>query len=116
VPAIPDNFFSLPGDYNHNGIVDTTDYTVWRDSLGQIGLGLATDGNVSGQIDAGDCDVWKANFLAITGSGSVASADAAIPEPVTLVLTLLGALLYGLVDARPTILLASWGETPTGAG
>jgi hypothetical protein len=24
----------LAGDYNHNGIVDAADYTVWRDTLG----------------------------------------------------------------------------------
>jgi hypothetical protein len=31
----------LAGDYNHNGIVDAADYTVWRDTLGQTGAGLA---------------------------------------------------------------------------
>ena len=25
----------VPGDYNDDGIVNTADYTVWRDSLGQ---------------------------------------------------------------------------------
>ena len=29
--------YVLPGDYNHNGIVDAADYVVWRNSLGQIG-------------------------------------------------------------------------------
>ena len=28
---------TIVGDYNHNGIVDAADYTVWRDTLGQTG-------------------------------------------------------------------------------
>ena len=47
----------LPGDYNHNGIVDAADYVVWRDTLGQSGTGLAADGNGNHQIDSGDYDV-----------------------------------------------------------
>ena len=35
----------LDGDYNANGVVDAADYTVWRDSLGQTGMGLAADGD-----------------------------------------------------------------------
>ena len=31
----------LVGDYNDDGTVDAADYTVWRDSLGQTGSGLA---------------------------------------------------------------------------
>ena len=52
----------LPGDYNKDGIVDTADFTVWRNTLGQIGTGLAADGNASGTIDAGDYNVWKSHF------------------------------------------------------
>ena len=60
----------LVGDYNHNGVVDAGDYTVWRDTLGQMGDGLAADGNFSGTIDSGDYDVWKANFGLHAGIGS----------------------------------------------
>ena len=35
---------TLSGDYNGNGIVDADDYTVWRDTFGQIGSGLDADG------------------------------------------------------------------------
>ena len=28
---------TLAGDYNRNGVVDAADYTVWRNTLGQIG-------------------------------------------------------------------------------
>ena len=39
----------LPGDYNHNGVVDAADYIVWRNSLGQsIAAGTGADGNGDG--------------------------------------------------------------------
>jgi hypothetical protein len=44
----------VPGDYNGNGIVDAADYTVWRDSLGQTGTGLAADGDGNGVVDQAD--------------------------------------------------------------
>ncbi len=46
--------FAPTGDYNFNGVVDAADYVVWRDTLGQSGVGLAADGNGDSQIDAAD--------------------------------------------------------------
>ncbi len=66
VDAIP-----IPGDYNHDGVVDAADYLLWRLTLGQSGNNLAADGNNNRQIDDGDYDVWRARF------GSVAT----IPIP-----------------------------------
>jgi hypothetical protein len=69
-------------------MVDASDYVVWRNSLGQAGPGLAADGNGDGKIDPGDYDVWRANFGKTAGSGAVVASverlSAAIPEPVTL--------------------------------
>jgi hypothetical protein len=77
----------VAGDYNHNGVVDAADYTVWRDSLGQSGGGLAADGNGNGTVDAGDYTVWLTNFGNHAGSGAGVSAIAAVPEPsVTMLL------------------------------
>src|SRR5262249_37752356 len=84
---------ALPGDYNHNGIVDAADYTVWRDSLGRTGAGLAADGNINGVVDAGDYTVWKSHFGAHAGSGAGSSTDAAVPEPATLLMLLAGILM-----------------------
>jgi autotransporter-associated beta strand protein len=82
-----------PGDYNQDGIVDAADYTVWRDTLGQSGTGLAADGNQNDQIDAGDYDVWRAHFGQTVGSGSGASANTTVPEPATLEMLLMGMLV-----------------------
>jgi T5SS/PEP-CTERM-associated repeat protein len=89
---------ALPGDYNHNGVVDAADYTVWRDTLGHTGSGLAADGNINGMIDAGDYSVWKSHFGTHAGSGAGGSTSAAVPEPATIALAMIAA---ALLWARP---------------
>jgi hypothetical protein len=72
----------LQGDYNRDGAVDAADYTVWRDTLGQMGAGLAADGNGNEQIDAGDYDVWKLQYGTAAGASTHAhNAANAVPEP-----------------------------------
>ena len=93
---VNNSFVGLPhADYNHDGIVDAADYTVWRDSLGQTGTGLAADGTGPGGVPDGvvdqlDFDFWTANFG--NHSGAAASANTAVPEPTTLVLLFVGIL------------------------
>ena len=69
----------LPGDYNADGVVDAADYTVWRDTHGEIGLARfsGADGDGDGEITSADYDVWAANFGATVG----APMAAAVPEP-----------------------------------
>ena len=90
----------LVGDYNLNGVVDAADYTVWRDTLGQMGTGLAADGDASGTIDAGDYDVWKMHFGETAGAGSAGASPSrfAVPEPATLCLML--AVLFAATLTR----------------
>ena len=57
------------GDYNGDGTVDASDYTLWRKSIGST-TNLAADGNGNGVIDNGDFDVWRANFGQTAGTGS----------------------------------------------
>ena len=53
----------LPGDYNLNGEVDTSDYIVWRKTLGNaVTTFSGADGNGDGTIGPEDYDVWRANF------------------------------------------------------
>lgn len=70
----------VAGDYNADGVVDSADYTVWRDSLGQLGTGLAADGDLSGEVDSADFLVWSSNF---GNSASVAFEQSTVPEPTT---------------------------------
>jgi hypothetical protein len=84
---------SLP-DYNLNGVVDAADYALWRNTRGQMGIGLAADGNNDGTVDQLDYDLWRANFgmLVSPGSGSgLAFSVASVPEPACGVLLLIGA-------------------------
>ena len=62
----------LPGDFNSNGVVDAADYVVWRKGLGTT-------------YTQNDYNVWRAHFGQAAGSGSVATATTAVPEPSTFV-------------------------------
>ena len=57
-----------------------------------IGAGLPADGNGNGEIDAGDYEVWRANFGKPSGPGAAAylatgdspRVDSAVPEPASI--------------------------------
>jgi len=93
----------LAGDYNGDGTVDAADYTVWRNSLGQTGIGLAADGDntgaSAGRIDQADYAVWKSNYGQTAGSGAGAttglssSANTGVPEPAGLSLLIIAGAL-----------------------
>jgi len=80
-----------PGDYSGNGVIDAADYTVWRDSLGKTGTGLAADGNGDNVVNDADYLIWKQNFGS-AGAGAL-SDGAAVPEPAAFVLLLIGCCL-----------------------
>jgi hypothetical protein len=86
----------LPGDYNGDHMVDAADCTVWRDTLSST-TDLRANGDDTGAsmgiIDQADYEVWKTNFGA-SGSGSGAATGAAVPEPGTLVLLVVGLALF----------------------
>ncbi len=95
LPLIVDFRFTeqvLAGDYNGDGKVDAADYTVWRDSLGQQGVGLAADGNGNGEIEAGDYALWVEHYGEI--EGSVATS---VPEPTGALLLVVATALVGHV-------------------
>jgi hypothetical protein len=91
----------LAGDYNADGTVDAADYVVWRNTVGESGTGLAADGNGDQRVDGGDYDVWRGNFGRApsvgwsAGTAAVTRAHAAIPEPASSALCLLGMLAIG---------------------
>jgi hypothetical protein len=89
---------SLAGDYNHNLMVDSLDYTLWRSALGSVTT-PAADGNFDGIVDAADYTVWRDNFgqnIAGAGYGNLGSGQSsglvvggAAPEPTGIALALL---------------------------
>jgi len=84
----------LPGDYNYDGAVDESDYSVWRTSFGTNvpQVGLWADGNMDGVVDAADYTVWRDHFAAgESGGGTLLS----VPEPASsLVFSVAGLLLW----------------------
>ena len=87
------------GDFNRDGIVDSADYVVWRTSIGQSGTGLLADGNGDNQINETDISVWRRNFGQSVAAGSLAAA-AGVPEPGSIGLLLVGAVLGVCVRGR----------------
>ncbi|MEX2167956.1 MAG: hypothetical protein WD851_01480 [Pirellulales bacterium] len=59
-------------DFNHNGVVDAADYTVWRDGL------------EGPNFEKSDYSLWRRNFGATGGSGDLA----VVPEPCAWMLAL----------------------------
>ncbi len=79
IGEVEDYFFGLNylfGDYNHNGVVDNGDYTVWRRTQGQsVAPFTGADGNGDGTINQADYDVWRAHFgETLPGPGAGAGA------------------------------------------
>lgn len=89
-------FDSLLGDYNRDGKVNSSDYIVWRNSLGTTVTRYAgADGDGNGKIEQADYVKWRAGYGA-TATGLGAGAE--VPEPASLVL--LGVALTFALSAR----------------
>ncbi len=85
---------ALPGDYNGDGVVNTADYTVWRDNLGAP-TEAALNGNGDGLngVDVGDYTRWKANFGNTSAASLQLASSAAVPEPTAGILVLFATTL-----------------------
>lgn len=86
--GIEDQFVTIltparPGDYNADGLVDASDYGVWRSAVGSENL--AADGNNDGIVDGADYVLWR-HHLQSTTENSGAAAGANVPEPATTIL------------------------------
>lgn len=89
----------LPGDYNQNGTVDAADYVVWRKNEG-TSSSLPND-PIGGVIGPAQYAQWRANFGQTAGSGSAMMANAAVPEPATLIACLIAMAGSFLSQGRP---------------
>lgn len=63
----------LAGDYNADGIVDTTDYAMWKANFGSIEE-LTADGNRDGVVNAVDFTIWRDNLGATLAAAATAPA------------------------------------------
>jgi hypothetical protein len=83
---------ALLGDYNDDGIVDTADYLVWREHLGDPNEdNILNRGDGANGVDAADYDVWRQHYGTLYAHGRGALA-AAVPEPAALFLAIAWAL------------------------
>ncbi len=81
-PAIGVASVGLPGDYNHNGFVSHSDYSVLGDTYGQtVPSFLGADGNGDGVVDSIDYAIYRDSY------GQTASLPATLPLTVSAVPT-----------------------------
>lgn len=98
VDTVPEEPEGLPGDYNGDMKVDTADYTIWRNSVGQSTL-INRGPGITGAVGPADYAVWKSHFGESAGGGSTSLvARSNVPEPAayslfaTLTIVAVGAL------------------------
>jgi len=70
----------IAGDFNGDGKVNAADYTVWRNTDGQSGIGLPADGSGNGTVGPEDYELWKAHFGGPETPGAASSSQ--VPEPL----------------------------------
>jgi hypothetical protein len=70
---------AIAGDYNHDHVIDQSDYEAFRAAFGQsISPTFGADGNGDGTVDIGDYILWR-KIMGTPGGGSATLA--AVPEP-----------------------------------
>jgi hypothetical protein len=80
----------IAGDFDADDDVDAADFVLWRRLLNSNVL--AADGNQDGQINSADYAVWRAHLGQTAGSGVGVGANAAVPEPASLLLLIVAAV------------------------
>jgi hypothetical protein len=88
------------GDYNEDGIVNSADYIVWRNTMGDTVEPYAgADGDGDGMVTDNDYLVWKGNFGKEIPNFDNGNA-AAVPEPASALLLLLSVMLLAASRRR----------------
>ena len=79
---------TVPGDYNLSGFVDGADLDVWQAAFGQVGAGLAADGDMNDAVDGADFLLWQRHVVEGLDPcpGGGACVVAVVPEPTALFL------------------------------
>lgn len=92
--AVPNG---LLGDFNGNGVVDTADYTVWRNAEPTDRL---LNDDSPGVVDITDYDDWRANFGNALATGGGGSRSQAVPESATVLIVAFGWLASAWMRIR----------------
>ena len=81
-------FTAQPGDFDLDGDIDGVDFGLWQTGYPTASGALLSDGDADGDgdVDGTDFGIWQANYLTNLGG------SAAIPEPTTMGLLIVGAL------------------------
>ena len=85
------------GDFNNDNKVDAADYIIWREN-DVANNPLPNDNGLATQAQR--YDLWRANFGNPPASGSSANNAGNVPEPTTVLLVALGALVVELKARR----------------
>ncbi|HEY3395420.1 MAG TPA: PEP-CTERM sorting domain-containing protein [Lacipirellulaceae bacterium] len=97
---------TVSGDYFVDGVVNQTDYAVWRQNYGSTTM-LDADGNLNGIVDPADYAIWRKNLGRSVAVFAQAAAlpsllPAAVPEPTAVILLIAaGGFLYVARMRRP---------------
>ena len=65
-------------------MVDTADYNRWSEAFGQLGLGLAADGDGDGGVNAADYTLWRDNLGLLSQRHGKAWAFPNLQAPLSL--------------------------------
>jgi len=77
---------ALPGDYDRNGIVGASDYSLFRNHLGSD-TALPNDDGIGTPISQSHYNLWKSNF-----GNTAAIGGNTVPEPASLALAMVACL------------------------